>query len=57
MFKKEESFNGGYQTKDSREIEDLVTDCEDSLQHLKYLEIKEKLLENFIKLASCKTDM
>ena len=42
---------------ENEEIEQLVLQCEDSLQQIKFLEVKGEILDSYDELLKCKTDM
>lgn len=43
--------------KEEKEIEGLMDLCDDQMEKLRFLKIKKNLIEEFIKLSQCKTDL
>ena len=56
MIRENETFKSHYK-KENKDISGLVTQCEDHMEKLRFLEMKEKIMEGFEEYARCKTDM
>ena len=45
------------ENRERREISELINQCDDQLEKLRFLEVKRDLLGHFQELRACKTDL